>query len=199
MYPLFETLCVMDGAIQNLEWHQKRYERSYLSFYSKKAPEALTEGVTVPTEFSTSISKLRISYNEFSKKVEFEKSTFVIGKTLKLVHFDDIDYSLKYSDRGQLKILFAQRGTCDDVLIIKGGMITDTAYANIVFTDGIKWVTPSTPLLKGTCRARLLAENSIEADEVSEKDLKNFVGFNLINAMHDLDKSSHIKIEYIIK
>lgn len=198
MYPLFETICIKDGVIQNLEWHQKRYERSYQSFYSKKAPETLFEGVAVPLEFSTSICKLRISYNEFFKKIEFEESTFVIGKTLKLVQVEQIDYSLKYTDRDQLKLLFAQRGDCDDVLISKNGMITDTAYANIVFTDGTKWFTPTTPLLEGTCRERLLAENSIETADISIKDLKQYVGFNLINAMNNLEKNDFIKIDNII-
>jgi len=199
MYPLFETICVKDGVIQNLEWHQKRYERSYSDFYLKKPTEKLFEDVVVPFEFSTSLCKLRISYNEFSKKIEFEESSFIIGKTLKLVHVEHIDYSLKYTDRDQLKLLFAQRGACDDVLISKNGMITDTAYANIVFTDGTKWYTPSTPLLKGTCRARLLAEKSIELADISIKDLKQYIGFNLINAMNDLDKDNFVKIENILE
>jgi len=199
MYPLFETICVKDGVIQNSEWHQKRYAHSYEAYYSKKAPRALIEGITVPTEFSSSVSKLRISYNEFSRKIEFEKSTFVIGKTLKLVHVDDIDYSLKYSNRNQLNNLFARRGTCDDVLISKNGMITDTTYANIVFTDGMKWYTPSTPLLKGTCREKLLEEGQIFEKDISVNDLDNYIGFNLINAMNDLNKKYTHKIENIVR
>lgn len=199
MYPLFETICVKNGIIQNLEWHQQRYEKSYHSFYSKRAPKTLVEGIEVPSEFSTSISKLRISYNEFSKKIEFEESSFVIGKTLKLVQLEHIDYSLKYTDRDQLKLLFTQRGTCDDVLISKNGMITDTAYANIVFTDGTKWFTPATPLLEGTCRARLLAESQIETAHITTEGLNDFIGFRLINAMNDLDKNSFNKIEDIFR
>ena len=199
MYPLFETICIKDGVIQNLEWHQQRYERSYQDFYSKKAPKTLIEGIDVPLEFSSAIGKLRISYNELSKKIEFEKSTFVIGKTLKLVQLDEIDYSHKYSDRNQLNLLFAQKGECDDVLILKKGMITDTVYANIVFTDGATWFTPTTPLLKGTTRERLLNEEHIYERCITIKDLSDFIGFNLINAMNDLDKKKFNKIENIFR
>ncbi|VEH66379.1 aminotransferase, class IV family protein [Rodentibacter pneumotropicus] len=37
MFPLFETLAVEKGNIQNIEYHQARYEQSLRQFYGKSA------------------------------------------------------------------------------------------------------------------------------------------------------------------
>ena len=37
MYPLFETLCIENGKIQNIDLHQVRYERSLREYYGKSA------------------------------------------------------------------------------------------------------------------------------------------------------------------
>ena len=37
MYPLFETLCIENGKIQNIDLHQMRYERSLREYYGKSA------------------------------------------------------------------------------------------------------------------------------------------------------------------
>ncbi len=199
MYPLFETIRVKDGIIQNLEWHQKRYEIAYGQMYSKTPIRSIGEGMIIPQEFAHGLCKLRVFYNEKDRKHEFEKYIPKKIETLKLIEADEINYDLKYSDRGQLNDLVNRKENCDDVLIIKNGKVTDSSYANIVFTDRGKWFTPTTPLLEGTCRARLLAEESIDLADISVKDLNQFIGFNLINAMNDLDKGSFLKIENIFR
>ncbi|MEO9893152.1 aminotransferase class IV [Aurantibacter sp.] len=198
MYPLIETICILDGEIQNLEWHQKRYETSYEKMYAKTSKSKLVSNLNIPKEYTAGISKLRISYNEKSKRIEIEKYTPNHIKTLKLVFTNSIDYSLKYANRTILKALLAEKGNCDDILIIKNGMVTDASYANIVFTDGKKWFTPNSPLLKGTCRARLLSEKRIMEIDISTGDLSRYIGFQLINAMNDLNESKYIQIENIV-
>ena len=37
MYPLFETLCIENRKIQNIDLHQVRYERSLREYYGKSA------------------------------------------------------------------------------------------------------------------------------------------------------------------
>ncbi len=37
MFPLFETLCIENGKIQNIDLHQVRYERSLREYYGKSA------------------------------------------------------------------------------------------------------------------------------------------------------------------
>jgi 4-amino-4-deoxychorismate lyase len=89
-----------------------------------------------------------------------------VVRTLKVVHADDIDYSLKYLDRTCLTGLI-DRGVADDVLIVKNGFVTDTSYSNIVFTDGLRWIMPDTPLLRGTMREKLLIEGTIREKKIN--------------------------------
>ncbi|MRH99984.1 hypothetical protein GH721_05490 [Kriegella sp. EG-1] len=198
MYPLIETICVVNGAIQNLEWHQKRYEYSFNKLYGLKPNDSIINGFQLSQKNLTGCYKLRISYNAQNKNYELEKYISRPIKTLKLVQADTLDYQLKYADREPLTKLVQQKSACDDILILKNDKITDASYANIVFTDGEKWFTPTTPLLKGTCRARLLKEQKIIAIDIGLHDLSKYLGFNLINAMNDLNTSSYVKIENII-
>src|SRR5690606_14853325 len=84
--------------------------------------------------------------------------------SLKIIHDDTIDYSLKYEDRSSIDNLFAKRNNCDDILIIKNGFVTDASYSNIAFYDGSRWITPAQPLLKGTMRQHLLDTGVIHQD-----------------------------------
>ena len=36
--------------------------------------------------------------------------------------------------------LFEQRGSCDDILIVKQSCITDSYFANVVLGDGVSWL-----------------------------------------------------------
>ena len=105
-----------------------------------------------------------------------------------MVYTEKLDYSHKYIERENLNALFTQKGECDDVLIVKKGMITDSSYANVVFFDGKDWWTPKTPLLKGTCRARLLHQGIINEVLLEVNDIKNFKGLKLVNSLRDMDQ-----------
>ena len=199
MYPLFETICVKNGVIQNIGWHEKRYKTTFERFYSKPNEKSLLKDIVIPEEFQNGLAKLRVLYDERDKKYEFERYVPKRIKILKLVEADSVTYELKFTDRSQLNDLLNRKENCDDVLIIKKGKITDSTFANIVFTDGRKWLTPSTPLLKGTCRERLLSEKSIWETDIPVKDIWQFIGFNLINAMNDLDKDNFIRIDNILE
>lgn len=110
-------------------------------------------------------------------------------QTFKLVHNNDIDYSKKFADRSVLDSLVQQKGDCDEILIVQNGLITDTSFSNIIFKKENVWVTPKTPLLKGTCRARLLEKGIIEPADIEISHLKQFSHFMLINAMLDFDET----------
>jgi 4-amino-4-deoxychorismate lyase len=86
----------------------------------------------------------------------------------------------------------------DDILIVKNGYITDASFASVVFHDGAKWITPSTPLLAGTTTARLLECHAIIAGEIRKGDLRHFKKAALINAMIDLEDASLLGIENIV-
>jgi 4-amino-4-deoxychorismate lyase len=115
-------------------------------------------------------------------------------KTLNPVWTDDIDYSCKWTDRTRLQALAEQKGEAGDVLIVKNGLVTDTSFANLVFFDGNSWLTPETPLLKGTQRAFLLDQGLIEEQRITYEDLDRFEEIRIINAMIRLEDQLSVVI-----
>ena len=107
--------------------------------------------------------RCRFIYNaQGIQHIEIVRTARRIIGSLQLVDADDFDYSHKFADRSRFDLL-SKNIEADDILIVKNGFLTDTTYANIVFKDKTEhWFTPSTPLLAGTKRAQLLAENKIE-------------------------------------
>ncbi|WP_291490151.1 aminotransferase class IV family protein [Desulfurella sp.] len=184
MFPLFETIKILDGKIYNLSFHQKRLEFSFETYFYKKATFLLSDIISIPNEFSKGLVKLRFLYSEKNYKVEFFHYRPRKISTLKVVENNEINYSLKFTNRSQINDLLRQQGFCDDILIIKNGFITDTSIANIVFYNGKEWITPTTPLLMGTCRAKLLKENKIKEEVIKITDLHKFKAFCLINALN---------------
>ena len=182
-----ETIRAVDGKVFNILYHQKRYE-SVLKKFNVKNPQNLLEHIEPPKEGTYrcrlfyDISKLPhtvdVTYHEYKKRdINF----------LKLIYDDNIEYSLKSADRGGLEALYEQRGECDDVLIVKNSLVTDTTIANIAFYDSNRWVTPKQPLLKGTTRERLLMEKKIFEEDIYVEDLHKFSKAALMNAMIDFD------------
>ena len=98
---------------------------------------------------------------------------------------DTLDYTYKSAGREPLNCLFALRGACDDILIVKQGLLTDTSIANIALSDGTHWYTPAHPLLKGTRRAALLEEGILQEKDIRPEDLPSFSTVRLFNAMID--------------
>jgi len=131
-------------------------------------------------------------------KIEYLPYTKREVKTLKLVVNDTIEYSKKYANRDEINQLVNQKENCDDILIVQNGLVLDTSIANIAFFDGREWFTPKTPLLKGTCRARLLDEDKIIEKDISVQEIKSFKTIALMNAMIDFDIIAVDNIEEII-
>ena len=180
----FETLKIEDGKVCHIEWHQKRYERTLKRFSAKKG-YTLKELIMPPKK--SGIFRCKLIYTP--KNIEdisytpYQKRTI---SSLKLIEAD-IDYDYKYLDRSVLDALFAQKGECDDVLIVKNGLLSDTSIANIAFFEGNRWLTPKKPLLAGTSRARHIAGGRVEEADITPAMLKRFSKVALLNAMIDFD------------
>jgi 4-amino-4-deoxychorismate lyase len=89
----------------------------------------------------------------------------------------------KVEDRKLINEAFDKRGNCDDVLMIKNVLLTDTSYCNVAFFDGNKWITPRIPLVLGVNRNELLAQNKIVEGSIRVSDLVNYQRIRLFNAM----------------
>ncbi len=146
----------------------------------------LSGAITIPPECRAGLYKCRVTYEERIIDITFEPYRRRKIESLKLVRDDEIDYRYKCEDRRRINALLQLKGDCDDILIIKNNLITDTSFSNIALYDGARWITPAEPLLAGTKREQLLAEGLIFEDEIRAADMGKFRTASLINAMMEL-------------
>jgi len=177
---LVETISVIDGKALHLSYHQERLNRSQKALFNSFTPINLHEIIKPPS--SNGQIKCRVVYADDLIDVNYSTYHPRVVQNLKLLE-SNIDYSFKYSNRDELNELYAQRGSADDILIVKNGLITDTTIANIAFWDGFKWITPKSPLLKGTTRERLIKNGFIVQKDIYIDEIKKFESFALMNAM----------------
>jgi 4-amino-4-deoxychorismate lyase len=184
---LIETIKLVDGSFRNLFHHEQRMIRSLETLCGVEEDIILDEFLKELDAPQQGIFKCRIVYDDQIKEVEFIPYQPRMVQTLKIIENDRINYEFKYADRKQIEKLFEGRNGCDDILIIKKGEVTDASYANIVFKRDDEWVTPWSPLLKGTMRQKLIDENIIIPEKILLEDIPTFQSFKLINAMLEFD------------
>lgn len=192
-----ESLKCLDGKPQNTGFHNDRMNATRLEVYGRKDLLDLEKIIVVPDNIRSAIVKCRVVYE--ADVLNFNCSLYLVRrpKSLKMVYDDNIDYHYKFEDRTGLENLLRQRDIYDDILIIKQGLITDASSANVVFFDGTRYVTPASPLLKGTKRQQLLEKGIIHEEELKLKDLPRFKEVCLINAMLELGETK-IEISKVI-
>ena len=188
MCQFIETMCVEQGRIINLDYHLERIKNTRKHFWNTE--------ITVPTDQLSALAatqncraKLRFTYDK-ENIYNLSCTPYNTRKIerLKLLASNDIEYNYKSVDRSEINLLKAQTEPTDEIIIIKQNLLTDTSYTNIALFDGSQWITPSTPLLKGTRRAQLLDAGKLREREVLATDLKSFQSISLINAMMDLEE-----------
>lgn len=184
MCRFIETLCIRNGQIQHLSYHQARVDRSRREVLKINQSLALDQLLQVSDEWKTvERVKCRVVYSTDIEEITFAAYSPRAIRSLRLVPHDTIQYDYKFEDRRLINHLFAQRQGCDDVLMVKNRLITDTSYSNVAFFDGLHWFTPHQPLLPGTARARLLQEGRVREAEIAPNNLHCFEKCSLINAM----------------
>lgn len=200
MYRFIESIRMIDGEAAALPYHQKRVDRTLQSIEHGTARLSLAEivGTMSETYFGKGlcgqackerkIYKARIVYNIKGEILEAAIMPYTMRKinSIRLVKCDNIDYSLKYADRSGLDALSELADGADEIIIVRHGMLTDTSYSNIALLNGDKWVTPRTPLLKGTMRQQLLDKNLLIEADITPETLKDYQQICLINAMMPL-------------
>lgn len=188
MCQLFETICIENGVVKNLVYHQQRVNRL--------ASHTLIDYIIRLDLPRVGTHRLRIDYTP-THITQHTITPYVprLINSLQLVVVDDnFQYAHKWSDRSALEGALAQKNDADEILIVRNGLITDTSFSNVLFLDGKQWVTPAEPLLAGTCRARLLHQRRIEATSIRMEELDRFSHFMLINAMRDFDLTQAIPL-----
>ena len=180
-----ETIKIEDGRAERLPYHQARMERTISRFFPQLAEKSMPslENLLDPRE-EMDFFKARVVYGaEGVEKVEYAPYSMREIRSLRTVTDDSIDYSFKSLDRTRLNELLAQKGSSDDIIIVKNGLVTDTSFTNLAILSGNRWLTPRHPLLAGTMRSFLLDKGIITEADISLHDLKNAQAVSLFNAM----------------
>lgn len=175
----FETIRCEDYEVQNIAYHNRRVANSIAINFN------LGEYIYPP---SAKLLKCKVTYNEETiKNVEFSSYKKREIKSFKLIFDDKILYNKKSTNRRAIDELFRKKESADEIIIVKNTLITDTSIANIAIFDGKNWLTPKTPLLKGSTRARLIDEEIIFEKNIDVDMLKNASKIALLNAMIGMD------------
>lgn len=198
MCPFIETIRIQEGNLHNLQYHQLRFERTRQDNYDLKNHPSLKDLIRIPEGLGHGSCKCRVTYSRTIDLIEYEPYEASVIKSLKLVYSETISYGYKYADRSGLKALYMQRGSCDDIIIVKAGCISDSYVANIAFWNGTRWTTPDTPLLPGTMRASLLEQGALKEERITSEDLSKYQSIRLINAMRDLDTGDPVPVKEIV-
>lgn len=197
MFQLFETIRVKNNIPENLAFHTERVNRSRRELFKINASWDLQKLISLPDGLDTRQTyRCRFVYDDNNFSTEFIPYSIRPVKSLKVVDAE-IDYQHKYLDRSALDLLKKKHTEADDLILVINGKVTDCTYANLVFFDGNQWVTPSTPLLKGTKRQKYLQEQIISERVILSKDIWGFQEIRIINAMIDLDESPQISSDNI--
>lgn len=180
-----EAIKLKDGVFYHLPYHQQRMDRTTKRYFGKSIRLDLTPD-KIPAESRVGLVKCRVVYAETLLGIEFIPYRFRTIQSVAVVHDDTIDYAYKSVDRSHLNRLLQTSG-CDEIIIVKNGFVTDASSANLVFEDASGLYTPSTCLLPGTTRGRLLNEGVITEREIRLHDLEGWTNIYLINAMIGLE------------
>jgi 4-amino-4-deoxychorismate lyase len=184
---LIESIKLSDGEFRNIFQHEQRMNRSLKELCGVEDFFDLgkfLEQFDIPEK---GLYKCRITYDDQSHDVEFLPYIPKEVKSLKIVEHDRIEYDFKYKDRSTIDRLFKKRNGCDDIIIVKQGLVTDSSFSNLVFRKGKRWITPWSALLKGTMRQNLLERNIVEEEDIRVEDISSFESCNIINAMLEFD------------
>jgi len=186
MNEFLETICILDGIPQHLEWHQRRIESTFHFCMSHATPFELEKALTLYDLPKEGKIKCSIQYTTEITEVTFAAYSPKTIQHLKLIEIPDgFDYRFKYADRRIIDDLFAKRGDADDILMTRHGWITDTSIANIAFRKNDRWYTPALPLLAGTSWKRLIAEGKLIPRPIHQSEIEQMDGIRIFNAMNE--------------
>lgn len=197
MYRLLESIKVFNKELFNIEYHNARINVSRAELFKAESKINLNKIISIPKDLSNELYKCRVIYSEEIISVNFQKYKKRKIDCLQVVYDNEINYSYKFEDRTVFEAHLSKT-KAGEILIVQNGAVTDTSFSNVVFSDGTKYFTPSSPLLKGTKRAKLIIDGIIQEEEIRLNDIQKFKFVYLVNALLDLNKGNKIPIERII-
>ena len=156
MHQFVETIRIEGGKAINLSLHEARMNATRMHFAPHTTPISLQKWLD-DAPISDERIKARVVY-DVDGVCDTTYQTYKCREIqwLRMMEDNNINYTFKSTDRHELDRLLALRNGCDEVIIVKNGLITDTSFTNVAFFDGHKWVTPAQPLLNGTRLSHLV-------------------------------------------
>ncbi len=181
---LLESICLQDGEICLIEYHQKRVNRSLCSGAKLDLDTAIS-GLTLPQYGK---HKLRLLYDREGQLHHRETIPYEMRQISRLYlrEATHINYRFKWADRRMLDDLASDLGEDEDILLTKRGYVCEGRYANIAFGENGNWVTPAQIFLRGVMREYLIAVGEIKIEDVSVASLYDYPYVCLYNALMPL-------------
>ena len=193
-YPIFETIAILNGKPQNLEYHQVRMNKAVEFLFKNANSLNLAEIIQIPKEYQTGLVRCRIDYNQQDYKTLFAPYQKREIKSYQCVYLDNIDYQFKYSNRSDFEKINIDN---DEAIIIQNNKVTDCRIGNLLFLKENIWYSPKDYLLKGTQLSYLLAQNKIVLKEINVNEIHQYEKIMMINAMNPFDDSRAIPTQQI--
>lgn len=194
---LFETLAINNGRILNLDYHNRRFKQGQLFLHCQTMIDDIANIINISDEFNNKFIRCRVTYDKHDIKVQYFDYIPKNIQSFKLIECNYIDYTYKYDDRNLLNQLLSQKGDCDEIIIIKNGLVTDCSIGNLLFLKDNHWYTPDTPLLQGTQRAYLLDVGKIHLTTIHKNDICQYKKVMMINALNAFDENRVVLIKNI--
>ncbi len=192
---LLESICVVRRQLALASWHNRRMNRSRFELFGAAERWNVEELIAIPPGLTDAVYKCRVLYDTDVRSVEFLPYVPRRVRSLRLVQAPpELDYAHKYANRAALGLLYSQRRTCDDVLIVQGTRITDTSFSSIAFYDGEQWYTPARPLLRGVRVDSLIEQGVLHTADIHTHDLPSFQKAVLLNAMLGFEENVEVDI-----
>ena len=122
-----------------------------------------------------------------------------------LIELPAASYPLKFADRCLFASLHARFPEYDEIIITRRGFLSDGTFTNLYLhrpnkKDGEKTslLTPSTPLLAGCRRARLIKEGRLVATPLLWNELEDGWQIGFINALNPPGQLGEIAVSQVI-
>ena len=194
MFSFLETICIQDGKAKHLDFHQMRVNDTFDQFFPEWEPLDLEELVAKQSLPIEGTHRLRITYQEDPETIEIIPYTHKEVKRFALVDTGEIDYGLKWSERGFFQTFLEAHPEADEVIFVKNGKLQDCSIANLAFLKEGIWYTPEDPLHWGTTRARLIIEEEVEETDILVEELESYERVCLINVFRPLSMEYSLSV-----
>jgi len=188
MVRLIESIRITNGRISLLNLHEDRCNQARAKLWNLTEAIKLRKKMTIPKNYQDGLVKCRIVYSQEIEEISFQKYQIRSINKIKIIQSDTITYPFKFEDRKELDDLFGNKMDCDEIMIVKNGLVTDAYYYNYVFQKGKEYFTPQQSLLEGVMRSSLILQKKIIKKDIFAAEIKEFDAIHLINAMTPLGK-----------